>query len=134
MCPESGFWMAANWPKIEKKYNNVTICWHGVIANFFLTWSKFHFNIMTVCGVMAIFISKGLTRNPEIWNISVWFLPNICWLGRVRDTKFGTSVSNKTLLNTAKYSFYHFWVIKGKPTGARRGVKLPAPTHIGIKK
>ena len=37
----------------------------------------------------------------------------------------GTSVSNKMLLNMAKchgYSFYCFWVNRGKPTG---GVKLP---------
>ena len=42
------------------------------------------------------------------------------------DTKFGTNVSNKTLLNAAKfqsYSSYIFGVIKGKPT---RGVdKIP---------
>ena len=34
------------------------------------------------------------------------------------------------LLNAAKfqgYSFYRFWVIKGKPTGG--GVKLPPPLH-----
>ena len=47
------------------------------------------------------------------------------------DTKFGTNVSNRMLLNAAKfqgYSFYRFWVIKGKPT---RGVKLP-PTQIRV--
>ena len=36
------------------------------------------------------------------------------------DAKFGVNVSNKTLLNAAKfqgYSFYRFWVIKEKPTG-----------------
>ena len=45
------------------------------------------------------------------------------------DTKFGTNVSNKMLLNAAKfqgYSSYRFWVIKGKPTGGG-GVKLPPP-------
>ena len=35
------------------------------------------------------------------------------------------------LLNAAKchgYCFYHFWVIKGKPTGGKGwGVKLPPP-------
>ena len=48
--------------------------------------------------------------------------------GRVRDTKFGKNVSNKMLLNTAKYqgySFYGFEVIKGKPTG--RGKISPHP-------
>ena len=41
-------------------------------------------------------------------------------LGWVRDTKFGIDVSSNMLLNAAKcqgHSFYHFWVIKGKPTG-----------------
>ena len=49
-------------------------------------------------------------------------------MGQVKDTKFDTNVSNKTLLNTEKYqssSFYRFLVIKGKPTGG--GVKLPPP-------
>ena len=37
------------------------------------------------------------------------------------------------LLNTAicqGHSFYHFWVIKGKPTRGGGGVKLPPPTQI----
>ena len=61
-----------------------------------------------------------MARNPEIGNTPVWVLPNIWKLGRVRDTKFGTDVPNEILLNAAKcqgYSFYRFWVIKGKPTG-----------------
>ena len=74
---------------------------------------------------MTIFFYKGFTRNPEIGITPVWVLPNIWRLGRVMDTKFGTNVSNRMLLNAAKfqgYSFYRFWVIKGKST---RGVKLP---------
>ena len=80
---------------------------------------------------MTIFVYKELTRNPEIWNITVWVLANIWRLGRVRDTKFGTNVSNKMLLNAVKwkgYSFYCFWIIKGKPI---TGVKLPS-TQIRI--
>ena len=90
--------------------------------------SKFHVNIMTDSGVMTISFYKGLTRNPEIGNTPVWVLPNIWRLGRVMDTKFGTNVSNKMLLNAAKcqgYSFYCFWVIKGIPTG--RGGKITHP-------
>ena len=40
--------------------------------------------------------------------------------GASYDTKFGANVSNKILLNAAKfqgYSFYRFSFIKGKPTG-----------------
>ena len=59
-----------------------------------------------------------LKRNLEIGNTSVWVLSNIWRLGRVRNTKFGTNVSNKMLLNAAKcqgYSFFFcFRVIKGK--------------------
>ena len=52
-------------------------------------------------------------------------------LGQVRGTKFGTNVSSKMLLNATKYqaySFYCFWVIKGKPTGS---IKVP-PTPIRV--
>ena len=65
----------------------------------FSYWFKFHVNIITGSGVMAIFLYKGLARNPETWNTLVWVLPNIWRLGQVRDTKFGTNVSNEMLLN-----------------------------------
>ena len=44
-------------------------------------------------------------------NTSVCCLPNIWSMGQVMDTKFGTNVSNRMLLNAAKfqgYSFYQF--------------------------
>ena len=44
------------------------------------------------------------------------------------DTKFATNVSNRMLLNAAKfqgYSFYRFWVIKGKPLGGKITPPLP---------
>ena len=104
----------------------------------FSYWSKFHVSIITGSEIMAIFFYKGLTRNPEIRNTLVWVLPNIWRLRQVMDTKFSTNVSNRMLLNAAKsqgYSFYCFWVIKGKPTG-RGAVKLPPPlpTQIRLKK
>ena len=83
-------------------------------------WSKFHANIITASRLMKIFFCKGLTRNLEIGNTPVWVLPNIWRLGQVKHTKFGMNVSNEMLLIAAKcqgYSFYHFWVIKRKPTG-----------------
>ena len=49
------------------------------------------------------------------------------------DTKFGTNVSNKILLNAAKfqgYNSYRFWVIKGKPPGG--GVNYLHPTQIRV--
>ena len=110
--------------------NDTTIFRHDVNVNFFWRffvslvkfsyWSKFYVNFITGSGIMTIFFYKGLARNTEIANISFWVLPNIWRLGRVMDTKFGTNVSDRMLLNAAKfqgYSFYCFWVIKGKPTG-----------------
>ena len=55
--------------------------------------SKFHVNIITGSGVMTIFFYKGLTRNPEIGNIPAWVLPNIWRLGQIRNTEFGSVVS-----------------------------------------
>ena len=49
------------------------------------------------------------------------------------DTKFGTNVYNRMLLNAAKfqgYSSYRFWVIKEKPTdgdGGGGGKITPSP-------
>ena len=74
------------------------------------------------------FFIRDWPENPEIGKTPVWVLPNIWRLKQVRNTKFGTKVSNKMLLNAAKcqgYNFYCFWVIKGKPTGERG--KIPPP-------
>ena len=125
----------------RKNDNGITISRHDVIVKFFwrhflslLTFSyrsKFHVNIITGSGVMAIYFYNRLARNSEIGNTPVWVLPNVWRLGQVRDTKFGMNVPNKILLNAAKcqgYSFYCVWVIKGKPKGQKgRGVKLPEP-------
>ena len=128
----SGIWSldcSKMWQNL-KKDNDVTIFGHDVKFNFFLScfvflvkfsyWPKFHVIIITASGTMAIFFYKGLTRNPEIGNNPVWVLPNIWGLTQFIDTKFDTNVSNRMLLNAAKfqgYNFYCFWVIKGKPTG-----------------
>ena len=125
----SGIWPpdCSKFPKNPKNFNDVTIFPHGVNVNFFWRcfvcivnfsyWSKFHVNMITGSGIMTIFFHKGLTGNPEIGNVSVWFLANIWTLGQFINTKFGTNFSNRMLLNAAKfqgYSFYRFWVIQGK--------------------
>ena len=129
-----------------KNDNDVTVFRHDVTSFFwrcfvslvkFSYLSKFHVNIITSSGIMTIFFYKGLTRNPEIENTSSWVLLNIWRLGQVMDTKFSTNVSNvsnKMLLNSAKfqyYSFYRSWVIKAKPTGIGGGgeVKLHPYCH-----
>ena len=56
---------------------------------------------------------KGLMKNLEIGNTPFWVL-------LVTEAKYSTGVFNKMLPNATKfqgYSFYFFWVIKGKPTG-----------------
>ena len=81
---------------------------------------------------MTISFYKGLTRNPEIENTIVWVLPNIWRLGQVRNTKFGTNISNKMLLDAAKCQGYRFYISElsreNKPT---EGLKLPPPFHQG---
>ena len=69
----------------------------------FSYWSKFHINIITGSGVITIFVYKILTRNLEIGNTLVRGFYSISGeLGQVKDTKFGTNVSSKTLLNAEK--------------------------------
>ena len=128
--------LAINW----KNYNDDTICSNNVIVRFFWSclvslvkfsyWSKFRNNIITSSRVMIIFFYKGLTRNPEIGNTPVWVLPNIWRLGQVMDTTLSRNVSNKMLLNAAKWqscSFYRFWVIKAKTTEAKVPTHTPPP-------
>ena len=78
-----------------------------------------------------MFFNKELTWNPEVGNTTVWVLPNIWTLDRVMGTKFGTNVSNRMLLNAAKfqcYSFYRFWIIEKKSIWGGRGEGKITPT------
>ena len=123
---QSGFRITPNWPWIGK----MTMTWrHDIIFKFFWhcfvsfvkfsCWPKFHVNIINCSGLTTIYFYKGMTRNLEIGDNPVWVLANIWRLGQFRDAKFSADVPNELLLNSAKcqrYSFYHLWVIKGKPT------------------
>ena len=135
--------LAVNW----KNGNDITIFWHDVIFKFFWRcfvslvkfsyWPEFHVNVITGFGLMTISFYKGLTRNPEIGNTPVSVLSNNWKLGRARNAKFGTKVSNKMVLNAAKcqgYSFYRVGVIKVKPIGGGGlGVKFPLPpSRLGL--
>ena len=136
--------------KIQKNYNNVTIFRHGVIINFcwhcfvsrvkFSYWFKFNVNIIPSSGIMTISFYKGLTRNPEIGNSSSWVLPNIWRLGRVMDTKFGTKVSNRILLNAAKCQGLQLLLFLGTPLLRENqlgGDKITSPslhTQIRVKR
>ena len=127
MHPKSSFWIASNWKMtMASQFVNMksssNFFWrrYFVFLVKFSYCSKFHINIITGSGVMTIDYYKGLTKNPKIRNTPVWVLRNIWILENIRNTRFGSDVPNKILLNAAKfqgYSFYYFWVIKGKPTG-----------------
>ena len=132
--------MAVNWKNV-----NDVILWHEVIVKLFWRrlisfikfscWSTFYVNIITGFEAMAISFYKRFTRNQEIVKTTVWVFPNIWRLRRVKNTKFSTNLSNKVLRNSAKcqgYSFYRFWVIKGKPPGlvGRKGGKVTPLTQI----
>ena len=127
MRRESGFRIAPNQPIIRSiammsQFLNITSScfWRFFVSLVHLNyWSKFHVNIITSSVVMTISFYEGLTRNSEIGKTHFWVLPNVWRLEQVRDTKFGTNVSNKMLLtaeNCQDYSFYSFWVIKVKPS------------------
>ena len=67
----------------QKNDNNVILCWHDVMVNYYFSpvkfsyWSKFHVSIITGSGVTTFFVYKGLTRNPNIGNTHVSVLCNI---------------------------------------------------------
>ena len=120
---------------ITSQFSDMTstsIFWRCFISLVkFSYWFKFLVNIITGSGVMTISFYKALTRNLEIGNAPVWGLSNIWRLARVRNTKFGTNVSNKILLNAAKCqdcSFYRFWIIKGKRTEGEVNLRIQSNT------
>ena len=113
MNPESGFRFPPNRKMaMTSPFSDMTSslgCFVSLVK--FSYWYKFHVNIITGSGVVTISFYTGLTRNPENGNNPVIVLPNIWRLGRVRNTRFGTNISNKMLLNASKcqgYSFYRF--------------------------
>ena len=89
----------------KKNSNDVTICQHYLISNFFWLcllslvkfsyWFRFLVKIITGSWVMTIFFYKGLTRNEEMRNTPVWVFPNIWRLGWVGDAKFGANHCSK---------------------------------------
>ena len=133
MHRQSSFWIAPSriaisW-KDDKTSSSIFLKLLSISLVKFSYWSKFLVNIITGSGVMAILIYKEL-KSQIIGNIPIWVLPNNWRLKQVRNTKFGTNVSKKMLLNAAKcqgYTFYHFWVIKEKPTVESKITLTPFP-------
>ena len=133
MHRQASFWIAPSriaisW-KDDKTSSSIFLKLLSISLVKFSYWSKFLVNIITGSGVMAILIYKEL-KSQIIGNIPIWVLPNNWRLKQVRNTKFGTNVSKKMLLNAAKcqgYTFYHLWVIKEKPTVESKITLTPFP-------
>ena len=112
----------------RKKDNDVTICQQDDIVKLFDVAVFFLPSLITGPSFMSI---SWLVL--ELWKFSFkkdWpeirksDIPSSQFCPISSDTKFDTNLSNKIFLNTAKcqgYSFYRFWVIKGKPTEWRGG-------------
>ena len=101
--------------KWQRRWNFQT--WVIVSYFKFNHWSKFHVNIITGSGVMAIFPYKGLIRNLKIlpsefrpvsrdW--SKLEIPNLAGIFLIKVREY---------YKMPGYSSYRFWVIKEKPTG-----------------
>ena len=112
--------------KNPKNDNDVTIFQHGVNVKLFWRcfaslvkfsyWSKFRVNIITGSGIMTIFFNKGVTRNTEIRNTVVWVF--------FMDTKLGTNISNRMLMNAAKFRVTAFTVFELLRENQLRGENL----------
>ena len=140
LCPESSFWTAPNWPKIRK----VTM-----MSQFSeMTSTSIFFEVV-------VFLLSSLVTGPSFMSIS-WLVLELWQFSFIRDwpeirkseiptsefcplsedwSKFGANVSNRMLLNAAKfqgYSFYRFWVIKRKPTGGWGKITTSPLTQIRV--
>ena len=144
MRPESGLRVQIDHKSEKWQWRHSLLTWHyrQIFLTRFCFSCQFQLLIQISCQnhhcfwSYGKFVYKGLTRNPEIGSTPVWVLPNIWRLEQVMHTKFGTSVSNRMLLNAANfqgYNFYRFWVIKGKPTTGRgKIIPPPPPPRLGL--
>ena len=136
--PSNGSKLAKN----PKNDHDLTFFRYGVNVRFFWRcfvslvnfgyWTfqfSYWINIITGSRIMATFFYKGLTRNPEIGNTPVWVLPNVWRLGRVINTKFGTNVSNRILLNAAKSQDYTFTLLELLKENQLGGGKINPVLH-----
>ena len=137
LCRESGLRTAPNWPKIRKmtmtlQFPDMTSSssfFHVVL--FFISSLITGPSFMTISSLVLELLQFSFIMDwPEIRKSEI-SLSEFCPISG----DWGTNVSNRKLLNAGKfqgYSFYRFWVIKGKPTWGE--VKLhPSPPRLGLK-
>ena len=117
----------------RKNDNDIIVCQHDIIVKFFdVFWRCCIFLVEFHSGPSVISNHYWFWSYRNFGNVSSEFCSISRDLGRVRDTRFGTNVSNEMLLNTAKwqgYSFYLLWVtfIWGK---TNREAKSPATSKL----
>ena len=135
MCPESGLRTAPNWPEIRKMTMTSQFSETTSTSNFFDVVLFLLSSLVTGLSFMSV---SSLVL--ELWQLSFirdW--PEIRKSeipqsetgrqGRAMDTKFGTSVSNRMLLNAAKFqgtALTVFELSRENQLGGG-GVKLPPP-------
>ena len=143
LCQESGFWTAPNWPKIRKmtmmsQFSDMTsslIFWSYFVSLVKFSYcSKFHVNIITGSGIMTIFFYKGLSRNPEIGNTSVWVLRNIWRWGKLWIPNLArmSLIECYWMLQNSKVTAFTALELLRKNQQGEGGVKLPPfPPPLG---
>ena len=101
--------------------------WHSFVFLFKLSYlSMFHVNIIIGFGVMTILFSKGLTRVRKLDITPSEFCPISAHRERVRDTKFGSNVSNEMSLNVVKWQLRLLSLLSHWGKTNREG-KIPLP-------
>ena len=143
LCPESGLGTAPNWPEIwtftmTSQFSDMTST-----SNFFDV-VLFHLSslvtgpsFMSISSLILVLWQFSFIKDwPEIRKLEI--PPSeFCPISGYWDELWVPNLARMSLINCywmlqrlQGYSFYRWWVIKGKPTGV--GVKLP-PTHIRVK-
>ena len=82
---------------------------------------------------------RNIQKYPEIGNTTVCVLPKVWRLGQVRNTKFGTNVSNKMLTNAKVRDFTVSELLRLLPpptsptTHTHTHTHTHTPTHTQIR-
>ena len=138
MHPECGLWMAANWKKTMTSQfadmaSSPIFFWHCLVSLvMFSYWSKFH-SISWL--VLELWQFSFIKHWPKLWKLETplsKFFPISGDWGELEIPNLAQlSLMNVKSLDVAKcqgYSFYRFWVIKGKSTGSK--ITLPPISRL----
>ena len=122
---------------MTSQFSNMTSSWKFFdLVLFFLSSLVTDLSFMSILLVLELWRFFFIRVWPEIWISEIppsEFCPISGDWDKLGIPNLARIFSNEILLNAPKcqgYSFYHFWIIKGKPTGG--GVKLPSTTQIRV--